>query len=364
MIRRILAVVLALPVCAAAEQTIALSDTGRQPRVAIGVDGTVACAWGETDFSRTVPGAAIVCRTSADAGRTWAAPVRIAWVERLAIGMRRGPQIAVAGSAIVVLAISHAAGDVLAWRSADRGLAWTGPVVVNDAPGSAKEGLHAVGASSDGTLLAVWLDHRGAGTTIRSVRSADGGASWGPNVEVYASPAGHVCECCHPFVTADAQGAFHVLFRNWLGGSRDIWTAVTADGGRTFRPAKKLGTGTWPLEGCPMAGPWAAPGKTALESVWKREGVLYASGPGHPETRLAAADQPVVASGSGGVWRMWSKDKKIVVAGPGGAKRVTIADGVWPAASGAPGGRGPVIVAWQSSSDAGGVFVRRLSSRR
>ncbi len=364
MLGRLCAGLLILPALAAAERPVTLSDAGRQPRVAVGIDGTVACAWGEPDLSRTVPGGLVVCRVSPDGGKTWNAPVTIARIDRLALGMRRGPQVAVAGSWISVLAISHDAGDVLAWRSADRGVTWTGPVVVNDVSGSAREGMHAVAAAPGGPLLAVWLDHRGAGTTIRSAGSADGGGGWEPPVQVYASPAGHVCECCHPFVTADAKGRFHVLFRNWLDGSRDIWTTTSSDGGGSFAAATRLGTGTWPLEGCPMAGPWAAPGRTSLETVWKREGAVYAARPGAKEAKLAEADQPVVASGSGGVYRMWMKDTTILLQSPGSTSARRLAPGQWPAAASAPDGRGPVIAAWQAPADGGGVIVQVLSARR
>jgi hypothetical protein len=44
------------------------------------------------------------------------------------------------------------------------------------------------------------------------------------------------------------------MWRNWLGGSRDLYLATSRDGGRTFSPAQKLGTGTWKLNGCPMDG--------------------------------------------------------------------------------------------------------------
>jgi DMSO/TMAO reductase YedYZ molybdopterin-dependent catalytic subunit len=213
-------------------------------------------------------------------------------------------------------------------------------------------------------LRAVWLDHRGAGMEIWSARSPDGGATWANNVLVYASPAGHVCECCHPFVTADAKGGFHVLFRNWLDGSRDIWTVASADGGTSFSAGQKLGTGTWLLDGCPMAGPWAAPGRISLETVWKREGTLFASRPGEPETRLAEGDQPVVASDASGAYRLWTREKKILVLAPGAGKPRTLGPGVYAAAAGSPDGRGPVVAVWQAPGEAGGVSVLPLAPRR
>ena len=48
-------------------------------------------------------------------------------------------------------------------------------------------------------------------------RSKDGGQTWSPNFSVYESPDGHICECCHPSAVIAADGAIHVMFRNWLG---------------------------------------------------------------------------------------------------------------------------------------------------
>lgn len=361
----LLAAMLLLPTCAAAaDRIIPVAETGKQPRVAVGIDGTVAVAWGSPDLSRTVPGGLVVAQVSSDGGRTWNPPSTLGRLDQLALGMRRGPQVAVAGSSIAVLAISHGSGQISAWRSADHGATWTGPVVVNDAPGMANEGLHAVAASPDGTLLAVWLDHRGKGMELWSARSRDGGGSWEKNVLVYASPAGHICECCHPFVVADPKNVFHVLFRNWLGGSRDIWVADSTDGGGSFGSATKLGTGTWPLDGCPMAGPWAAPGSKGLETVWRRERTVFAARPGGSELRLAEADQPAIASSAAGAFRLWTRDKKIMLLAPGRSSARELAPGEYPAAAGSPDGHGPVIAVWQSPETAGGISLLELSGRK
>ena len=52
----------------------------------------------------------------------------------------------------------------------------------------------------------------------------------------------------------DAQGRVAVMWRNWLNGSRDMFAALSSDGGKTFATAQKLGSGTWKLNGCPMDG--------------------------------------------------------------------------------------------------------------
>lgn len=105
-----------------------------------------------------------------------------------------------------------------------------------------------------GAVFVTWLDLRDGGTELWSAVSPDGGATWGDNTRVYQSPAGHICECCHPSAAMDGKGRVAVMWRNWLGGSRDMYAAMSDDYGKTFAPAQKLGSGTWKLNGCPMDG--------------------------------------------------------------------------------------------------------------
>ena len=65
--------------------------------------------------------------------------------------------------------------------------------------------------------------------------SKDGGKTWSPNQLVYASPDGHICECCHPTAYVGPKGELYAMWRNWLGGSRDMYYAVSTDG-KSWRP--------------------------------------------------------------------------------------------------------------------------------
>ncbi len=330
---------------------VELAAEGRQPQAAVSADGAVAVVYG-TPASDTAPGR-VLCRVSADGGKTFAPAVEIARVEGLALGMRRGPRIAFAGATLVVLAISHGNGNLWAWRSTDRGTTWSAPTKVNDVEKSAVEGMHAL-ASDGGTLLATWLDGRTKGTKIYAARSMDGGVTWSKNVKVYASPDGHTCECCAPAASPDGKGGFAVLWRNWLKGSRDMWLASSADGGRTFGKARKLGVGTWPLDGCPMkAGTLAPEPNGRLLTLWEREGTLYECSPGGTERSLGEAGQPWAASGPGGVYRVWKAGETIRLVAPGAAP-ADLGRGAWPVVASAPSGA-PLVAAWQSPGNAGGV---------
>jgi hypothetical protein len=55
-------------------------------------------------------------------------------------------------------------GDVLAICSADGGKTWRDPVIVNDVPDAAREGLHGMAAGPSGEFTCIWLDLRNKST--------------------------------------------------------------------------------------------------------------------------------------------------------------------------------------------------------
>src|SRR4051812_30324045 len=214
----------------------------RQPQAAIDPQGDIYVAFGA--------GESIYCSKSTDKGLSYAAPVKVADVPKLALGMRRGPRIAAGKGFVAITAIGHEAGNLLAWRSTDGGKHWQGPIPVNDSSRDAREGLHAMAVGPDGQLYCVWLDCRDQerGKRIFGAGSSDGGKTWTENKEIYRSPSGSVCECCHPSATFDSQGGIYAMWRNSIAGNRDLYVAASRDGGQTFGRAVKLGTGSWELD--------------------------------------------------------------------------------------------------------------------
>jgi hypothetical protein len=351
------ALLLAAAAVAASPSAVqALVPAGRQPRVAVSPDGaSAALTFGlKDDASGTV-----YCMTSADGGATWSPPILVGTVPGLALGMRRGPQVAVGGGRITVAACSHTTGELIAWTSTTGGASWSAPVTVNDAAKSAEEGLHAVAAAPDGTVLAVWLDHRnGNGQALEGARLEPGATTWTANQLVYASPDGKICDCCHPFVTTDAAGNFFTAWRNAIAGARDLYLAVSRDGGRTFGEGRKLGKGTWKIDGCPMDGPWvAAASPDQVVTAWRRLDRVYRSNLGMPEASLGTGKQPAVALGLGGEFEVWNRDGDLRLLSPTRDTSESLGAGAYPAIAAPPDGRGPVIAAWESPD--GGIAVRR-----
>ena len=298
----------ALTIALLASPPTAAEFPGAQPQLAV-AGRRVGLVFGE-DRS-------ILFAGSRDGGRTFSAPVLVPSQGRLALGRRRGPRVALTRQAAVVtaiLAMGRNDGDLLAWRSTDDGRTWSAPARLNGVAASAREGLHGMAAAGE-TVAVAWLDLRAPGTRIYAAVSPDGGATWSEDRLAYRSPSGSVCQCCHPSVAVSAKGEIAVMFRNAVEGARDLYVTRSPDGGRTFEPAVKLGSGSWKLEACPMdGGGLAIDGRGAVVTVWRRETELFLARPGEPEERLATGHDPVIVVGGDGSWSVaWRGEEGLLI---------------------------------------------------
>jgi hypothetical protein len=242
----------------------------RQPQLSRTPDAVyVACG---------TPTAILVAR-SVDGGRRFDEPARIGITGHLSLGNHRGPRIAASGNEVAVTAIVGALGsgkdgDLLAWSSEDGGRRWSAPVVVNDVPASAREGLHAM-TRNHSTVTAAWLDLRNKGTSLAVGTSTDGGRTWGQDVIAYRAPSGGICECCHPSLATDGSQRVVTMFRNSVGGNRDMYVIGSGDG-RTWTPARKLGRESWTLAACPMdGGDIRYDSRGNAVAVWRRGQTIF-----------------------------------------------------------------------------------------
>ena len=339
--------------CSASDPVIIASGKGanapKQPQAAIGTDGSVHLVYGIGDTVQ-------YCQ-SPDGGITFGKAMQAFRVPNMSLGMRRGPRIVKTKNAVVVTAIGGQIGkgrdgDVLAWRSTDDGKTWHGPVRVNDMADSAREGLHAMASGADGSIWCVWLDLRDKKSEIYAAVSNDDGATWTANQCIYRSPDGSVCECCHPSVVVSGHHV-HVMFRNSIGGHRDMYVTSSTDGGKSFSDARKLGSGTWQLDACPMDGGMLAAGpKGALATVWRRDGNVYAAaGDGSPEIVLGPGQQPWIAGTSQRsviVWTVGREGDLLVQSANTGESRKLAEGARDPVIASSANGDGPVIACWES----------------
>ena len=241
----------------------------RQPQLAAAY-GQIAMTYGS--------GSNIYFAASNDGGKTFGDPVKVGGGEALALGRHRGPRLTILKDSLLISAVTGRdtpKGNLQTWRSTDHGKTWTAGKTINDVPGAAKEGLHAIVADSRDNLFAAWLDLRTPGMKLYGAKSTDGGVTWSRNVLIYASPAGTICQCCDPSLTVDSDGTLTVMWRNVLNGNRDLYIATTKDGA-TFSKAQKLGKGSWQLNACPMDGGGIVSLNGKLISAWRSCGLREA----------------------------------------------------------------------------------------
>jgi len=330
----------------------------REPQLASS-GSTVALTFGA---ARTV-----YVLVSHDRGGTFSEPVKVAEVGVLPLSRHRGPHVAIAGDAIVITAVAgsrtadgpHAHGlpsdgDLLVWRSKDGGRTWMQGRPINDVPGAATEGLHALASDAKGRLFAVWLDKRGAkGTTLYAATSSDGGASWLKNVEVYRSPSGSICECCHPSAAIGESGEILVMWRNSFDGSRDLYLSSSHDG-VSFAAPVKSGTGTWHLNACPMDGGGLAASGGKVLTAWRREGDIFLAERGRPEQKIGTGKDVALALSGGRTFAVWTGADGLA-AWIDGKLEILAAEGSFAALCPLTGGG--ALAAWEQG---GGIDVRRL----
>jgi hypothetical protein len=257
---------------------------------------------------------------SMDHGASFSTPVLVATVPELFASAMRGPQIAIARSAVVIIAADKA-GNIYSYRKVNSGN-WEKATRVNDVEAVAKEGLMAL--SGDGsTLFAVWLDLRGnKHNKIEGAKSNDGGKTWSMNKLIYASPDSTVCECCKPSVVVK-DNHIYVMFRNWIRGNRDLYLTQSSDGGDHFNNAQKLGNGYWPLNGCPMdGGGLALDAGNNPQTVWRRQNKIFSCTPGKPEVEIGEGRSCSIASVNGMNLYAWCENDDIVCILPRAKKKI------------------------------------------
>ena len=138
---------------------------------------------------------------------------------------------------------------------------------------------------------------------------------------IYASPDTTVCECCKPSVVIK-ENTVYVMFRNWLGGNRDMYLIKSSDHANTFGEAKKLGNGSWALNGCPMDGGGLTINNNSIpQTIWRREGKIYACEPGKAELEIAEGKNGSVEFVNGKNVYAWAEKGEIIVRNSTGMKK-------------------------------------------
>jgi hypothetical protein len=312
---------------------------GREPQLAAG-PGLVALAYGS--------GTSIYVTTSRDRGKTFSAPVLVAEPKVLQLNRHRGPRVAIAGNALVVNAVAD--GDLMSWRSVDGGKTWSKGVRVDSVPTAAREGLHTLASDGQGNLFAAWLDLRKAGTQLYGAWSRDGGATWKTDFLAYESPDGAICTCCAPSAVFDEHGGVDLMFRNAVGGSRDLWVMHSSDR-ETFGKAQKVGEGTWKINACPMDGGGIVRDGSKTITAWRREEDIFVAEPGKAELKVGTGKDVAIAANKERTYALWVAGGGLQAWNSAGKPEVLAKEAAFPSIVALPGGG--FLAAWEAGGSIG-----------
>lgn len=265
-------------------------------------------------------GDSILYSFSSDQGASFSKPELVDTVSKLFSFAMRGPQIAATTNGVCIVACNQN-GNIFSYKKSKEGK-WQQTAQVNDVDTIAKEGFMALSGDGNNNLFAIWLDLRNnKHNNLYGAKSEDGGQSWSKNTIVYTSPDGHICECCKPSVVVNGH-TVNAMFRNWINGNRDLYLIQSFDNGNSFNKAIKLGNESWKLEGCPMDGGGLTVAENgAAQTVWRREGKIFAAEPGQPEKEIGEGKSCTVTSLKGHNVYAWVEQGQIVILKPGGVKQ-------------------------------------------
>lgn len=291
---------------------------GQMPNITKDISNMIHIVYGSGD--------SIMYISSID-GMSFTSPSLVAVLPKLFASAMRGPQIAVATNGLIITACTSN-GNIFSYKKEVSGK-WTKAIKVNDVNEMAKEALMAL--SADGlNAYAIWLGVKGPkGQNVYGAKSVDGGKTWTKNILVYASSDGTVCECCKPSVVVKGNSVY-VMFRNWLNGNRDLYLIKSSDKGKSFGQAQKLGKGSWKLNGCPMDGGGLVIDQSGNpETVWRREGKIYAATPGMPEKEIGEGRSCSIETINNKNIYTWTENGNVIVMKPGGLK-INLGEGSLP----------------------------------
>ena len=289
---------------------------GRQPQLSKDNSGSIRLVYGEADK--------IFYAVSKDNGLTFSSPTIVAEVTGMHLGMTRGPQLASSKDYSLVTAIDKK-GTVHSFLLTHKTGKWTDIKNVNDAPGSAEEGLMSIASDDKNNFYAVWLDLRENRNNNICFASWDQKKGWSKNKMVYKSPDAQVCECCKPSVVAKDNNV-SIMFRNWLNGSRDLYVINSTNKGESFSKAIKLGNGTWKLKGCPMdGGGLLVDQANKIHTFWQRDGRVYYAQPGTEEIQIGEG-RGCSIGGNQNVFFTWEDDGQLKIKSLDG-KQLSLGEG-------------------------------------
>ncbi|UHG89879.1 sialidase family protein [Spirosoma oryzicola] len=252
---------------------------GATPRLTTDAAGNPLLSWVEKDGDK---GAAFYFAISTDGGQSFGDKIQVKAPSTLSAHAEGMPKIAskADGTLLAIFEVprptaqSRFAGDLLYTVSTDNGKTWTEPKSVHqDAAPGKSHSFADIARLPNGEIGAVWLDEKLPNREGRPVVFAQTtkGGGFGPAVLV----DDNACQCCRTNLFVDSQKNIHLTYRDLLPStrageiaSRDISTAISNDGGKTFSKPQVVFADHWQVNACPHAGPSVAQLGDEILTTW------------------------------------------------------------------------------------------------
>ena len=213
------------------------------PSVAVDQNRTIYVAW--QDYRRDQ--ADIYFAKSTDGGNTFGVNLRVN--DDLGRAGQLYPSLAVDARGTLYLAwhdFRKGNQDIYFSRSTDGGQTFGRNVRVNDDSDTAGQFNPSLAVDADGTVYLAWHDLRAGQSDIYFAASRDGGATFSANRRLN-DDRGEAYQF-HPSLGAGRKGAVAVAWEDYRNGRADVYLAYSADGGATFRPNVRINSDRRPAD--------------------------------------------------------------------------------------------------------------------
>ena len=225
------------------------SGSNLHPRVSVVRNGDPVVLWGKTDtrayFSRWngtgFPAPTTVSGMLTVFAQTWAGPDMATFGDTIYATMKVTPEGVNTNYSYLV-------------HSYNGGMTFSAPVRVDNIDTSLSR-FPVVTTTYNGNPLVSFMKFNAAfgDAHYNVVRSSDFGMTF--SSDVLASGMGtNVCDCCPASVISSPSKTI-MLFRNVVGGIRDMYAGISSDGGATFPTTMQVDNTNWMLSSCPSSGP-------------------------------------------------------------------------------------------------------------
>lgn len=230
----------------------------------------------------------LVLHRSPDAGQHW---MEVSVVNRVAEAIaadgENRPRIAFAHDGAVLVSWARRfeerfTGDVRFARAAD-GVHFDPPVTVHRDDSITGHSFNTMRVLRDGRVIVAWIDGRDRkaakqagtgyrGSAIYTAVSDDGGRSFRPELKV----ADHSCECCRLALGEDVDGRALLLWRHVFEPNERDHAIATLDADGRVLAVERATFDRWQIDACPHHGPSIAVAPDGTRhAVWFNAGRVY-----------------------------------------------------------------------------------------